>query len=233
MATKYTRLEIVQRTLSAINGMNVSAVGDTEESEQIAMLLDSVYDYVLHEFIWPHLLTTGNLEVTTTPNQMKFPENLMNVDKVYYGGKEIDYITPDEMIYLLDRRDKELPEVDIAGAYLNKPPRYWTSIDDTYVIFDSYPGSLVSNDSRCLYYRKPSELVNDLDCPDLPERFQTVLLDGVIGDAFFTMKRDTANGRVFQSRFKKGMTRMRRWGKRVNKKNPTYNTGIDYGRKRV
>lgn len=226
---KLTTLQIVQRTLSALDSDNVSSISDTVESEQILDILNTVYDRLLDDFPWYHLREYGTLEVTATAHIMKIPNDILQVDLIRYNKEDIIYVTPYEMTEFLDNRDITQSEVDSNGAYNDRDPSYWTSYDDEYITFDAYDGSLVASYTDCEFIRKPSTLTSDTDIPDLPDRLHTVLLDGVLEEAFRLFKIDERTAMVYQRKYIVGLGKVKRWARRINKKESSW--GTDYGRK--
>lgn len=224
-----TVLQIVQRILSALDSDNVSSFSETVESEQVKLLIDTVYDKLLDDYPWYHLLDHGNLEVTATAHKMKIPNTVQQVNWIKYNKEDVEYITPKEMQDILDNRDITLSNVDSNGAINDDDPTYWTSFDDEYITFDSYNSSLVASLSNAEFIRKPATLSEDTDIPDLPDRLHNVLLDGVFEEAFRTMKGDLQYAAVYQRKYLMGLHKAKRWARKINKKESTY--GTDYGRK--
>jgi len=217
---KLTKLKLVQMVLSAIDSDNVNSVDETVESEQVGIIVDTIYDDLNGEFPWAHLRESGVLEVTTTPNKMKIPDGVMTINDIYYNKKKVHYIQPNEMTELLFDRD----------PYSDRDPKYWTSYDDTYVIFDAYDGGLVEDLTHTDVYRMPVQMTTDNSYPDLPERFHNAIFEGSAADAFYTLKGDVTGFNIYRNRYKQSKILMERWAKRVNRQMPTgYN--VDYSRK--
>lgn len=227
---KLTKLKLVQMVLSAIDSDNVTAVSETIESEQVGIIVDTIYDDLNGEFPWAHLREKGVLEVTATDHQMKIPDGVMTLNDVYYNKTLISFIEPEEMTELLFSRDTDDDNVDENGAYTDRDPIYWTSYDDTYVIFDAYDGTLASALTVTDVYRMPVQMTEDDDYPDLPERFHNAIFEGAVADAMYTLKGDVTGFNIYRNRYKKTKILMDRWAKRVNRQKSTgYN--VNYGRK--
>lgn len=227
-----TRLELVQKALIACNEQEVSAIGETVESDMAASILDSVYDKLLHDFPWPHLYERrGTLEVTAVANKMKIPSQVMSLERIRYNGNDVDYLDPYDFEKLIDSRDTAQSNVDSNGAINDRDPRYWTTYDDEYVFFDSYNSSLVAANSSCYYAKMPAKMSNDTDYPDCPERFVSVLLDGLIAESFIQLKADPNMAAFYHRNYKDGVSSLKRWARRYNKKPTTYVN--DYGRRRL
>lgn len=229
---KLTKLEIVQKVLSVIDSDNVAASDETIESEQVAMLVDTIYNDIVGEFIWPHLRTEGQLEVTTTAHVMSIPEDVLTLNDVYYRGEKIIYIEPEAMTEVLFDRDTSETNIDSNGAYTDRDPDYWTSYDDQNVTFDAYDGSLVKAYTYTDCYKIPASIDNDADYPDLPSRFHHLILYGACADAIYTLKGDTTGFNIYRNRYKQGKINLDRWAKRVNRQKAT-GYYVDFGRKRI
>lgn len=226
---KLTALQFIQRAMSVIDSDNVTDISETVESEQMKLLLDTVYDRLLNDFPWFHLVDYGTLEVTSTNHILAIPSNVLLLEELRYNKKSIIFIEPSEMIVILDGRDTTLSTVDSSGALNNRDPQYWTSEDDENIIFDSYDGSLASSLSKVRFIRKPVVLNSNSDIPDLPEYLHSVLLDALFEEAFRTLKGDVQTAQIYQRKYISGLGKAKRWARTLNKKESTF--GSSYGRR--
>ena len=225
------RIDLVQKVMSMLDLENVNVIGDTVESEQVAMLTDKVYADILRDYPWPHLYSQDSLEVTGEANVMRLPSDVFQVNWVRYNKRPLEYITPEEMTILLDSRDLTLTNVDSNGCYNDSDPIYWTSYDDETITFDSYDESLQSNLSKCQFIRDPGSIYDDTDEFDLPKRFTPVLLSGVAAEGFLTLKGDDSLGNFYYRQFRLGMIDMKKWARRVSASTPrTYDDDTSYAR---
>ena len=227
---KLTRLTLVQRILSAIDAEGVSTVSETVESEQVAQLLDTAYEAIVADYPWPWLYSKWQLE-TPVDNTMLMPATTTQLDWIRYDGKEVQYIEPKEMTVLLAGRNTLETNIDDNGAYNDRDPQYWTSYDDEKITFDSYNMALVTIKTEAYGIKSVAPLIDDVDIPDLPEKFHTTLLFRTIADAFTTLKGDTTNFQIYDKKAKLGMMDMKRWARRINMKHTTFSEN-DYARKR-
>lgn len=225
---KYTLLQLVQQALSVIDAMNVQSVSETEESEQVVLIANRIYNELLDDYPWDHLRTVSNLEVTSTAHQMKIPDSVSSIDWIRYNNKDVTYITPYEMVKLLGSRDTTLSNVDSAGAYDDKDPQYWTSNDDEYVLFDSYNQNLTASSSDIGVVVQPSALSSGTDVADLPEILHGVLLNRIIADAFTTLKGDPSTGNIYEMKAIRGLAKAKRWARRYSEKRSTFNNGYGW-----
>lgn len=227
---RLTKLNIVQDILSNLDLDNITTLGETPEADQVDAIVDSTYDEINSEKPWPHLREFSSLEVTTTSHIMKIPDGIMTVSDVWYNAKSVEFIKPKEMFELLAARDTSLSNVDTNGAYNDQDPVFWSSYDDTNILFDGYDGNLVSSLSYIDAYRMPAQMTEDSDYPDLPERFHKLLYYGALADSFYTLKGDGTGFNIYRNRFKRGLVQMQRWARRVNRETDPRDK-VDYGRK--
>lgn len=225
-----TLLDIVQKTLSAINSTNVNSITDTVEAEQVVLLAQTVHDRLLGEEPRQFLYVFGQLEITPIANEMKIPNNIVQLDWLKYDNRDVEYISIEEMVDKLDRRKVNAEaNTDSNGAYTDRAPKYWSTLDGETIIFDGYDDGLVSAKTFCKMLRRPTTLTENASVPDLPERFHYVVLDGVLAEAFDTLKEDTARAAVYHQNYKLGKIKFERWARKVNKEASTYTN--DFSRK--
>ncbi len=227
---KYTLLDLVQKTLAYIDDFNVQTVGETEESEQVVQIVNTIYNDIIMDFPWPHLHSLGTLSTTSTAHIMKLGTDVLGINWIRYDDRDVDYISPYDMQVKLDGRDTTLSTVDSNGALKDSRPHFWTSEDDFNIIFDSYDGSLASNETKVSIQSSVVALADNTDYPNLPERYHPTLLLGVIADANRVIKGDNVQADRFERKYQKGIANMRRWARRVNRKHNTM--PLNYGRKR-
>lgn len=225
------KLKLVQKVLSALDMENVNEIGDTVESEQVAEIIDKVYADVLRDYPWPHLYTIGTLEVTDENNVMRLPTDVFQVDWIRYNKKELSYLSPKDMVILLDSRDVTLDNIDANGCYTDRDPVYWTTFDDYNITFDSYNGTLEANKSKCQFIRDPGMVADDETNFDLPSRFVPVLLSGCLAEGFLTLKGDDSLGNFYYRQMRLGIIDMKKWARRVSASTPrTYDDDVSYAR---
>lgn len=150
---KMTLLEMTQNILSAMDSDEVNSLSDTVESNQVAEIIKETYYEQFNGIEIPQFRTAIRLDGLgdlTRPNYMKMPENVRKLDWIKYRheGRYYDVIAlspEDFFLHTLQNQDYmdnvELV-TDISGItyYIrnNHYPTYYTTIDDKYVIFDSY-----------------------------------------------------------------------------------------------
>ena len=165
---RYTLLEATQLILSAMDSDEVNSISDTVESNQVALILKSVYydcavDLNLqeHERLF-ELNASGDV---TKPVLMTLPTTVTNLNSIKYNYKlatetlpnyqEIQYLPFDEFQKMQQGSSGDTANAfsmafssngeSFESIYFNDAmPSYYTVISGSTVIFDSY---LVSEDS--------------------------------------------------------------------------------------
>lgn len=227
-------LDMVQRILASIGSVNVETVSGSMEAEQVALIINRVYEEILSYRDWTFLRKKDN-PVSIIDNYIYvLPDDLSNLEDVYYKDKKLTYIDFQDYNLMLKKRllaNKE--NIDNNGVYTNKPPFYYTSEAGDKIYVDGY----VSNDrpSRLditLYYiRLPkSPLFGDDDVVEMPKRLETVLLNGALALAYRELKGDMGASDRYYDAYRRGLASMRRWGRKIEDTKPTYGN-INYGRR--
>ncbi len=245
---KRTLIEMVQEILNDLDSDFVNSIDDTVESQQIASILKSTYSEMMSNRNWPHLKKLVQLESPsdiTKPVYLKVPEATKQMEAVEYDVRKITdtepryqpikYKLPEEFLALVRQRKGDNVEhiVDFSGAtiavYNNKAPEYYTSFDDTYIVFDSYDASvsttLTSNKTRCIAYIEPAWNSVDEFIPSLPDDAFSALVEEAKSTAFYYIKQ-SANQKAEQK-----ASRQQRW---LSRKAWRVGGGIqypNYGRK--
>lgn len=231
-------LEIVQRTLDVMNHDNVNSISDTIESRQIAEEARVVYYELMDREDWPHLIKLLPLEPSPDldhPNYMKIPVDVVRIDEVRYEATESDetrrqfrtvmYLHPNEfldLVYMRNSDDTNTEEIeDYSGATLlilnDAAPRYWTSFDDEYVVFDSYDSivsdTLLQSKSSVLVKQIPTWTVSDSFIPDMPDHMFSTYLAEVTAACFTYWKQGQSI--KDEQRAARGIARLRKDARKV------------------
>ena len=227
---KPTLLEIVSEILSDMESDWVSSINDTEEAEAVARIVKSTYNAMIANRNWPHTaqilpLTpfTDNTRPTHTQIEVPFKELIsIYYNKIRNGEtrknyKLIRYKEPDEFLrYTYARNNSNVDTdtiIDPSGVELfitnNKAPEYYTSFDDTTIVFDSYDASIDSTLQASKftvrgYIIPPFELHNDF-IPDLPLEAFPALIEEAKSKAFIRLKQ------MQDPKSEQEATRQQRW----------------------
>lgn len=213
MSTKLTVLEIVQIVLNDLNGDAVNSISDTEESEEVAKHLQSVYRNMVSHTEWPHTrraVTLVPFSDDNYPTHMRVAENYKrlcfinyNVSKVGVDRKvyqEVKYLEPDHFLRKLNSRDSTSLHVntiiDPSGIELfitdNSAPNYFTSFDDVVLVFDSFDkmvdSTLQESKVQAQAYIIPEFRLEDSFIPDCPAEAFSYLVEETISRCQFKMR---------------------------------------------
>ena len=210
---KKTLLEIVQETLSDMVSDEVNSIDDTVEAQTVASIVKSVYESMIANRNWPHtktLLQLDSIADSTKPTYLKMPDRLKELISISYNSSkagdptirytDVKYKEPEDFLRYVSKRDSTKSDVDtivdFSGINLlvlnNKSPEYWTSFDDTHIVFDSYDSAigntLLKSRTSCLAYIIPIfERSND-SIPNLPAEAFPALIAEVKSTAFYDLK---------------------------------------------
>ena len=154
---KMSLLDMVIDIMSDMDSDNVSAIGDSGESTQVARIVRSVYFEMIARKDWPHLRKTLALEnsgVSAQPNRLKLPTAISKLDYFAYSRRktvtedqkfrEMKYLYPDQFLQHTNGRKTSNTNVDevvisdMTMFILNDAiPTYYTSFDDEWLVLDS------------------------------------------------------------------------------------------------
>lgn len=159
---------MVQRILAAMDSDEVNSISDTTESNQVALLIEGVYNDLVAEANLPNIGTMFQLNASgdnAKPTLMTLPDEILSLGWVKYDYKEDaeDIDTPNytlveykELYDFLSITGNYRGQVDEVGTfeheidngsntdtitffYLDdRHPTYYTTFDDGTLIFDSY-----------------------------------------------------------------------------------------------
>lgn len=208
-----TLLEIVQSILSDMDGDEVNSIVDTIESEQIASHVKNAYNALMSHTTWPHTRRAVALvprSDNSYPTHMTVKDNLKELISVNYNKakvgedrknyKPVKWLDPDNFLRKLNTKDNTKSNVDIiiddSGIELliqnDKAPDYYTSFDDSGLVFDSYDSSVDSSLQQSKLqaqgYVIPPFLLQDSFVPDLPADAFSLLLEESTARAQFKMR---------------------------------------------
>lgn len=243
--TKKTLIEIVQDVANDIDTDEVNTIGDTPESIQIANIVKSTYEAILSNRNWPHTLRLVQMNSSADsnlPNVMTFAENIKELVSVYYNKQkfgetrlrfdEVKYKDPDDMLRLFYNRntdDVNMRTVSHNGmTYIvatNQAPRYFTSFDDSTIVFDAYDSSvddiLKASKTQVRAYTIPAFSLEDDFIPDLPEEAFSLLIEEA---------KSKAAMKIAQKQDQKSEQESRRQNQWLSRKAWRVNGGIKYVR---
>lgn len=211
--SKMTLLEMTQDILSEMNSDEVNSITDSTEALQVANIIKNSYYNIIDgkDFPWMHeLFQLDSSGTVTRPTHMALPETIIDLDWIKYNTKsssetrnrfkELKYKTPSEFLDLVDARVSTSSDIiivnDATGIKLNilknKAPEYYTSFDDSTLVFDSYDAavesSLQNSKTHCYGKRSVAFVISDTYIPDMPVQMFSYLLNEAKSTAFVTLK---------------------------------------------
>ena len=171
--------------------------GGTEDSEEIAMFAKDLYEFMQARSDWPHQWKLTQLDAladSEKPNYLKLPSNVKEIDKksIRYREQPLTYLEPKRFLDFCNGRntitqdtsgiesnsyDDDVEEVKTYEGntlYIRnrQNPQYWTTWDDTHLVFDSYDKTnedTLQNSNSIIYALLVDELVlADDTIVDLP-----------------------------------------------------------------
>jgi hypothetical protein len=191
---KKSLYEIVRDTLNIIGGDYVDSIDGSEESEAIAVLARNIYEELLTTSEWDFMrLTTQLVSLSDSeyPTYLRIPTSLTDVQNIRFQhttstGKvqrpELYYLSPNDFLEKLYSRDETKEENSVVYEKVslvplviqtNKPPEYWTSFDDEFIVCDSYDeavwDTLRGEDTIALGTKASTFVLADSYVPELPD----------------------------------------------------------------
>lgn len=196
---KRTLLSMVQDILSSIDADEVNSIDDTLEATQVASILKNVYLNMSSNRNWAgqkRLITFDHSGSMDKPTHLKTPDNIKELHLFRYDSakeagdmqyRDIVYKEPDQFLRITGSRNSQTANtrtvIDFGGTPLNiitnKPPSYWTTFDDTYIVCDSYDmlndDTLKASKTQLHVTQSAAFELTDDFVPDLPsEAFQSL-----------------------------------------------------------
>jgi len=192
--SKQTLLDMTQDILSAMTSDQVNSITDSVESQQVARIVKRTYEDIISIRNEPGLkkmVKLTSLASTSTPSHLLIPDNVMSIDGsvVWYdiagatdtkkNMSQLEFKYPLDFMILVNARDSSKSTIDIItdidGRELliqnDKAPQFWTSIDDTYIILDSYDNAVEStiqeHKTQAIVYEEPPWVHEDTFIPKL------------------------------------------------------------------
>jgi hypothetical protein len=229
-------LDMTQNILSALDSDPVSSIDETVEAIQVSELIREAFFELMSQRDWPFLFVLGQLQGlsdTSNPTKMKIPDTWNKVKWIKYNKKEVEWLPPEVFNDMITNRTEIAGSVNAAGYVINADPQYWTSYDDTYIIFDGY-NSTVDNTlhaAKSIAYGTQQAVWQQIDTfvPNIPEKFFPTLLAEAKSQAFVNLKQ-TSNARE-ERKATRGRMAMRNEAWRNENGEAKYNTKVNYGRK--
>jgi hypothetical protein len=211
---------MVQDILNALNSDPVNSINDTPEGLQVAQIVQTSYYNLISNRNWPQEKRTfalDSLSDITKPTYMKAPSGMKELISLFYDQKRdvsdrkmlqpIQYLAPESFLDQTNSRNETADNVDLVNDFggiqikvrNDTPPMWWTSFDETYIVFDSYDSDVETNlqtsNSQCTgYIEQDFEMADDF-IPNLPDEGFGSLLAESKAQAFSVLRQEI-NARV-------------------------------------
>ena len=233
---KLTLLEMTQSILSAMDSDPVDSIDETVEAIQVADIVKEAFFELMSQRDWPFLFNTGSLQGlgdVANPTKMKMPDTWKKVKWIKYNKKTITYIDPESFTEMIDNRAELAGVINANGYVINADPIYWTSFDDTFIVFDGFNNSeestLQASNSKAYAAIAPTWSHVDSFVPALPEKFFPTLLAESKSQAFVNLKQQSNNRE--ERKAQRGRMAMRNEAWRNDEASIKFNRKVNYGRK--
>lgn len=233
---KLSLLDMTQNILSALDSDPVDSIDDTVEAVQVAELVKEAYFELISQRDWPFLFQLGQLQGlgdTSNPTRMSIPSTWNKIKWIKYNNKNVTYMEPEAFSDMISARKEQTGVINSNGYVINQDPVYWTSYDDTIIIFDGYDSSVDTTlqASKSVVYGTVQATWQQLDSfiPNIPEKFFPTLLAEAKSQAFVNLKQQ-ANARE-ERKATRGRMAMRNEAWRNENGEAKYNRKVNYGRK--
>jgi len=233
---KLTLLYMTQNILSALDSDPVGSIDETVESVQVAELIKEAYFELVSQRDWPFLFVLGNLDGlgdVNNPTKMKIPDTYNKIKWIKYNKQEVTYADPETFHTIISQRVTQAGVINSNGYVINQDPQYWTSYDDTYIIFDGYKQSTEATlqSSKAVVYGTQQAAWSHIDTfiPNIPEKFFPTLLAEAKSQAFVNLKQQ--NNVREERKATRGRMTMRNDSWRNENGEAKYNNKVSYGRK--
>lgn len=211
-----TLLDMVQDILSDMDSDEVNSISDTVESQQVMRIIKTTYYNIVDSKHWTVFNKLFQLEPQIDinhPTLMKLPEDIVQVQNVHfirYNKKmisdtfdkyaEVYYMEPYQFLDHVGHRHNDANNVQVvtdpSGVTFNllndRAPSYYTSFDDSYLVFDSFDSAvddtLQGSKTKCYGKMQPAWDDSDDFIPLLPIDAFSYLLNEAKSIAFVTLK---------------------------------------------
>lgn len=239
-----TLLKMVQNILNDLDSDEVNSIDDTVEAQQVSEIIQRTYFDIISTRNWSHLSKLIQFEASTDtnkPSHIRIPEKVKEVEFINYDRrqketdefdfKRVEYKYPDEFLDYINARRSSQENIDVVdngdGTVLliknDSPPTYWTSFDDSYVVFDSYnkdvEHTIQNTKMQTKAYVSPTWITQDDFVPDLPEEAFSKLVAEAKSCAFLVLKQ------MVNEKAEQTSQRQSRW---LSRKSWTAKGGVRY-----
>lgn len=206
-----TLLELTQNILSAMDSDEVNSISDTVESLQVATIIAETLEAEFNNIDLPSFQKVVKLEPVSDvlhPNYLKYGDDVSGIRWLKYRDarnkdryKDVMYLSPTDFfdrITLLTNTGPNTVEItDFSGItyYINnnRAPTFYTSVDNNYLIFDSWDSEYEDTLTETNTFALGSSDINSVDLtddyvPPIPNDLFPLLLAEAKATCFLTLK---------------------------------------------
>lgn len=247
---KMTLLELVVDILNDMDSDEVNSIDDTFESQQVAQIVKSTYVAMMSNRNWPHQMKLLSLEASgddALPTHVTVQDPVKEMISVNYNKardgetrrryQPMRWLEPDDFLRHTNKRNSDEANIDViidpSGIELlirnDLAPTYYTSFNDSVLVFDSYDSSvddtIQESKIQARAYVMNSWVHEDDAIPDLPDEAFTALLEEAKSRASLKLKQQADQKAEQESRRQQAWLARKDWRVKGGIKYP------DYGRK--
>jgi len=200
---KYTLLELTQRVLSSIKGEEINSISDTAESLAVVDIIKECYATLIAQQDFPEQKTLFSLVSSGDSNKpvlMTIPEDAYGIEWLKYNGvasgdtdpvwQDVKYLQLKDFLDYTQQFNTSETDVSSMSITLGDStisfkyrsdgaPKYFTTIDDNQLLFDSYDtavDSTLQSSKTIAYGLRISWTTADTYTPDLDSQQFAILL---------------------------------------------------------
>ena len=238
---KFTLLEMVQEILSAMDSDEVNSISDTVESNQVALLIRSIYyDLAIdlglpeHESLFeldasgdplkPTLMTVP--DAVDAVRNIKYNVQLANQGETFSNYRSLDFVPFEDFLDQQAglRNSTNVGQMTFQGANgedfeimykTDAMPTKYTTFDDHTFLFDGYLNTedttLQKSKTMCMGVRYPVFNLVDTFIPDLDSNQFSLLKNAAKVRAFAEIKQSDHREAAGHARRQKVIAQKRKW----------------------
>lgn len=213
---KLTLLEIVQKVLSPMDSDLVNSIDETEEALQVAQIAHDTYEFIISKDDYKDFVKWSQLEGVADskrPTVLRIPDDVLEVRGLKYKkldihGNEVfydlSYLDPETFMDKSLELKQSYEYVQVSTLYddvtffirNDRPPTYWTSFDNKYIVCDSYDSqedtTLHEDNTRVWVVQTPKWEQSNEFVPELPLRLYPLYLAEVRTAAFAFLRQQSS-----------------------------------------
>jgi hypothetical protein len=194
----YILSDLVSRVQSRIKDTGFS-------STQIKQFIDDTQNDVFNEYRLPFMQTTQNYTLTAgvadITNGVGLPTNFVQALDIVITTTGLEQRIP---FVDISQVDWENPDPADTTAHASNIPQYAYKYGESIFV---YPAPADAYTLTLRYYKRPDELVDDADVPEIPQEFRELL---VVGGAYrvFQVKDNYDKAAILENKYMELLSKM-------------------------